>query len=108
MVSLYKSLCRTVERWLGQLGYGDLGDFTATLRVVPISALAIVIGALSAFVARTVLTRVHFRGDPGASYRFRVTAFDRAVNRASFESGVISIPVDDRDARYLRFGKGWT
>ena len=58
-------------------------------------------------VARTVLTRAYFRGDPGASYRFRVTAFDRAVNRASLVSGVISIPVDDRDARYLRFGKGW-
>ena len=59
------------------------------------------------FVARTVLTRAHFRGDAGASYRFRVTAFDRAVNRGSLVSGVISIPVDDRDARYLRFGKGW-
>jgi hypothetical protein len=59
------------------------------------------------FVARTVLTRARFRGDAGASYRFRVTAFDRAVNRASFESGVISIPVDDRDAKYLLFGRGW-
>jgi hypothetical protein len=59
------------------------------------------------FVARTVLTRANFRGDAGASYRFRVTAFDRAVNRGSLVSGVISIPVDDRDARYLRLGKGW-
>ena len=59
------------------------------------------------FVARTALTRVRFRGDPGASYRFRVTAFDRAVNRASLVSGVISIPVDERDARYVRLGKGW-
>lgn len=55
MVSLCKSLYRAVERWLGQLGHGELGDFTATLRVVPISALAIGIGALSAFVALVLL-----------------------------------------------------
>lgn len=64
-------------------------------------------GGFRPLVARTALTRTHFRGDPGGSYRFRVTAFDRAVNRAAFESGVISIPVDDRDVRHLRFGKGW-
>jgi hypothetical protein len=55
MVSLCKSLCKAVGRWLGQLGHGDLGDFTATPRVVPISALAIGIGALSAFVALVLL-----------------------------------------------------
>ena len=59
------------------------------------------------FVARTALTRVRFRGDAGASYRFRVTAFDRAVNRASLVSGVISIPVDERDAKHVRLSKGW-
>lgn len=59
------------------------------------------------FLGRTVLTRAHFRGDSGASYRFRVTGFDRAVNRASAASGVISIPVDDRDRRIVRFGRGW-
>lgn len=58
------------------------------------------------FVARTVLTRAHFRGDSGRSYRYRVTAFDRAANRASFTSGVISIPVDDRD-KALKVGRGW-
>ncbi len=57
-------------------------------------------------VARTALTRVDFRGTPGASYKFRVTAFDRATNRASFESGVISIPVDDRDSA-LKLSRGW-
>ena len=64
-------------------------------------------GVFRPFVARTVLTRAHFRGDPGASYRFRVTGFDRAVNRASAASGVISIPVDDRDRRIVRFDRGW-
>ena len=57
------------------------------------------------FVSRTPLTRASFRGDAGSSYRFRVTAFDRAINRASSESGVISIPVDDRGGP-LKL-KGW-
>ena len=59
------------------------------------------------FVARTALTRAHFRGDSGSSYRYRVTAFDRATNKALLTSGVISIPVDDRDRSILRIGKGW-
>jgi H+/Cl- antiporter ClcA/CBS domain-containing protein len=49
------SLRKAVERWLGQLGHGGLGDFTATPRVVPISALAVGIGAVSAFVALVLL-----------------------------------------------------
>jgi hypothetical protein len=57
-------------------------------------------------VARTALTRAYFRGKAGSSYKFRVTAFDRATNRASFESGVISIPVDDRDSA-LKLSRGW-
>ena len=57
-------------------------------------------------IARTALTRAYYRGQAGRSYRFRVTAFDRATNRASVESGVISIPVDDRDD-VLKFSRGW-
>ena len=57
-------------------------------------------------VARTALTRAYFRGKAGSSYRFRVTAFDRATNRGSMESGVISIPIDDRD-RVLKLSRGW-
>jgi hypothetical protein len=57
-------------------------------------------------VARTALTRAYFRGKAGSSYRFRVTAFDRAANRASLESGVISIPVDDRDSVF-KLSRGW-
>ena len=62
--------------------------------------------AFEPLVARTQLTRVYYRGDAGASYRFRVTAFDRAANRTSIESGVISIPVDDRDS-VLKLSRGW-
>src|SRR6185369_12672140 len=51
MNSVYKA----VERWLAQLGHDELGDFTATLRVVPISALAVGIGVMSALVALILL-----------------------------------------------------
>ncbi|MDE2322548.1 MAG: chloride channel protein, partial [candidate division NC10 bacterium] len=49
------SLGKAIQRWRGQLGHNELGDFTATPRVVPISALAVGIGALSAFVALILL-----------------------------------------------------
>ena len=39
----------------GQTDSAELGDFTTTSRVIPISALAIVIGALCAFVALALL-----------------------------------------------------
>ncbi|PWB78758.1 MAG: chloride channel protein [Candidatus Methylomirabilota bacterium] len=55
MISLYKA----VERWLGQLRHNELGDFTTTTRVVPISALAIGIGAVSAFVALALLRLIN-------------------------------------------------
>ena len=51
MNSVYKA----VVRWLAQLGHDELGDFTATLRVVPISALAVGIGVMSALVALVLL-----------------------------------------------------
>ena len=54
MTSVYKA----VERWLGQLGRDELGDFTATLRVVPISALAVGIGVMSAVVALVLLRQI--------------------------------------------------
>src|SRR5919202_4586661 len=42
-----------------RIGYdeeaGQLGDFTTTWRVIPLSALAIVIGVLSAFIALALL-----------------------------------------------------
>src|SRR5215472_14650156 len=38
----------------------ELGDFSTTLRVVPISALAVVIGAICAFVALALLRLIGF------------------------------------------------
>lgn len=55
-------------------------------------------------VERTPLTRFHFRGDSGSTYRFRVTAIDRATNRGAAESGLLTIPIDDRR---LRLSRGW-
>ncbi len=55
-------------------------------------------------VERTALTRYHFRGDAGSTYRFRVTALDRATNRGADESGLLSVPIDDRR---LRLSRGW-
>jgi hypothetical protein len=54
----------------------------------------------------TALTRKYFRGDAGSAYRFRVTAIDRANNRTQAVSGVLSIPVDDRDPQ-LVLSRGW-
>ena len=49
----------TLRRALTSIGYseagGELGDFTTTWRVLPLSALALVIGVLSAFVALALL-----------------------------------------------------
>ena len=60
--------------------------------------------AFETVVERTPLTRFHFRGEAGSTYRFRVTAVDRAANRGADETGVLSIPIDDRR---LRLSSGW-
>jgi hypothetical protein len=56
---------------------------------------------------RTAAPSVRFRGDSAKAYQFRVTAVDRATNRGSAESKTILLPVDDRDRRLWRFGRGW-
>ena len=57
-------------------------------------------------VARTALTGVHFRGDPGSAYEFRVTAVDRAANRTSIVTDPLVLPVDDRDRGIWKL-TGW-
>jgi len=56
---------------------------------------------------RTALTGVHFRGDAGSSYQFRITAVDRAANSASVVTDPLVLPVDDRDRSLWRFASGW-
>jgi hypothetical protein len=55
----------------------------------------------------TVLTRVHFRGDSGSAYEFRITAVDRAGNRTSIETDPLVLPVDDRDRGLWKLSRGW-
>jgi hypothetical protein len=69
-------------------------------------------GASEVEGSRTLLdkapaNRVHFRGEAGDTYRFRVTAADRAANRSTVESDPVAIPVDDRSRRLWRFSRGW-
>ena len=40
---------------------------------------------------------LHFRGESGDAYRYRITATDRALNSASIVTDPVLIPVDDRD-----------
>jgi hypothetical protein len=50
---------------------------------------------------------LHFRGDSGTAYRFRITATDRALNAATIVSDPVLVPVDDRDRRLLELSRGW-
>jgi hypothetical protein len=50
---------------------------------------------------------LHFRGESGDAYRFRITATDRALNSASIVTDPVLIPVDDRDRGLLRLSRRW-
>jgi hypothetical protein len=50
---------------------------------------------------------LHFRGESGDAYRFRITATDRALNSANIVTDPVLIPVDDRDRGLLRLSRGW-
>lgn len=52
-------------------------------------------------------TAVHFRGDSGSAYSFRVRATDRANNTGEQTSGIVAIPIDDRDRKLMRLSPGW-
>ena len=58
-------------------------------------------------VERTALTGVHFRGDSGSAYQFRITAVDRAANRTTIETDPLVLPVDDRDRGLWKLSRGW-
>jgi hypothetical protein len=55
----------------------------------------------------TVLTGVHFRGDSGNAYQFRITAVDRAANRTTIVTDPLVLPVDDRDRGLWHLSSGW-
>jgi hypothetical protein len=59
-------------------------------------------------VDKAPVTGVHFRGEAGDAYVFRITATDRALNETTVTTGPVIVPVDDRSQRLWRFSKkGW-
>ena len=56
---------------------------------------------------RSPANALHFRGEAGDAYQFRIIAADRAANRATVETDPVVIPVDDRSRRLWRFSRGW-
>ena len=68
---------------------------------------ASVVGDWEPIVERTALTGVHFRGDSGSAYQFRITAVDRAANRTALVTDPLVLPVDDRDRGLWKLSSGW-
>jgi hypothetical protein len=56
---------------------------------------------------RTGANGLHFRGNSGDAYRFRITARDRALNSSTLVTNPMLVPVDDRDRRLFRLSRGW-
>jgi hypothetical protein len=56
---------------------------------------------------RALVNGLHFRGEAADAYQFRITAADRAANRATVETDPLVIPIDDRSRVLWRFSRGW-
>lgn len=56
---------------------------------------------------RAPVNGLHFRGEAGDAYQFRIAAADRAANSATVETDPVVIPVDDRNRRLWRLSRGW-
>ena len=56
---------------------------------------------------KTGTNGMHFRGDSGDAYRFRITARDRALNSTTIVTDPVLIPVDDRDGGVFHVSPGW-
>jgi hypothetical protein len=65
------------------------------------------VGDWEPLVERTALTGVHFRGDSGSAYQFRITAVDRAANRTVVVTDPLVLPVDDRDRGLWKLSSDW-
>ena len=64
-------------------------------------------GAWRGLLDQAPVNAMHFRGEAGDAYQFRVTAADRAANRTTVETDPVVIPVDDRSRRLWRFSRRW-
>jgi hypothetical protein len=93
--------------WAGQDGAGS-GVATYTVEVSTANDGA---GASQddwrTLADRTGATGMHFRGDSGDAYRFRITATDRALNSSTIVTSPVLIPVDDRDRGLFHLSRGW-
>ncbi len=59
-------------------------------------------------VDRYALNGLHFRGEAGDAYAFRITATDRALNQTTFETAPVVVPVDDRSRGLWSYSRtGW-
>ena len=93
--------------WAGQDGAGS-GDANYTVEVSNANDGA---GASQddwrTLADKTGTNGLHFRGDSGDAYRFRITARDRALNESTIVTSPMLIPVDDRDRVLFRVSHGW-
>jgi hypothetical protein len=90
-------------------GGAGVSYYSAEVREVKANASTaqLKFGAWRTLASRTGLPRVHFRGNSGRAYQFRIGAVDRAANRGSVATDPIVLPVDDRDRGRWRFSRGW-
>jgi len=70
---------------------GDLGDFTTTTRVLPIGALAVVIGVFAAYVAAALLRLINFFTNLFFYQRISIAAASPATNHLGVF--VIAVPI---------------
>ena len=105
-----KGRSRTIlVSWTGQDGAGSgVSSYT-----VEVSTAGDGAGASQAepewrtLLDKTPTNGIHFRGESGDAYRFRITARDRALNSSTTVTKPVLIPVDDRDRGLLRLSRGW-
>jgi hypothetical protein len=81
------------------LEFRELGSGLRTSKIVP--------GEWKLLRDRIPGTSAHFRGEPGKAYQFRISAVDRATNRASIETEPLLLPLDVRRRRWLTLSPGW-
>ena len=70
---------------------GELGDFTASVRLIPLSLLAILIGVVSAFVALALLRMINLFTNLFYFQRWSIVAASPAGNHLGY--GAVLVPV---------------
>jgi hypothetical protein len=84
-----------------------LAYYSVDVREVSDGVKSAAVGDWEPLEERIALTGVHFRGDSGSAYQFRITAVDRAANRTSVVTDPLLLPVDDRDRGIWKLSRGW-